>query len=553
MEKQIRFKKRFWEILPGACSLTLLALPVCLSFLWPVGVAYFIILFDTYWLVKALVMAGHLLAGLVHLKRGLLIDWLERCRKTNHLSAWARELRDQLLVSRGFDAAQLHEECQAVEELLRQPDRQIDWREIFHGVMFAVYRETEEVLEASLRALLASAYPRDRLIVILALEARAGEEGRRMAEKLRERFRRQFADFLLYVHPDDLPGELKGKAANITWAGEHFRSYLDLRKIPLKNVILSVFDADTVVHPQYLAYLTYQYVITPDRLRRSYQPIPLFNNNIWQVPAINRLVAFSSSFWQMIESTRPYRLVTFSSQAIPMQTLVEVGYWDKTVVNEDSRIFYQAYYHFGGNYKVVPLFIPVSMDAVLGNGFWATLKAQYLQKRRWAYGIEHFPYLMQNFFSQRAAISFWRRWIWVIRMLEGHISWATASLLIAAGGWMPILLNSDFRDTIVAFNLPILARNVLSLTWIGVFIAAWIGFQLLPKREKLARSKLLEYLAQWILVPVAGIFFGSLPALDAELRLMLGRYLGFRATEKVRKGLLGGEVLELATGQKTSK
>jgi hypothetical protein len=264
----------------------------------------------------------------------------------------------------------------------------------------------------------------------------------------------------------------------------------------------------------------------------------LFSNNIWDVPAINRLVAFGSSYWQMIESTRPYRLINFSSQAMSLKTLVDIDFWDRSVVSEDSKQFYRAYYQYNGNHKVVPIFTPVSMDAVLGKTYWQTLKAQYIQKRRWAWGIEHFPYVMEKLFSTRNQMSLYQRIVHPFRIFEGHISWATSSLLIALGGWVPILVNINFRSNILAYHLPVLARDLLSITWIGIIISTIISFQLLPPRPaKYGKVKILEMMLQWVLVPISGIIFGSIPAIDAETRLMFGKYLGFHVTEKERKSV----------------
>ncbi|MDD5606065.1 MAG: hypothetical protein PHR51_01955, partial [Patescibacteria group bacterium] len=245
---------------------------------------------------------------------------------------------------------------------------------------------------------------------------------------------------------------------------------------------------------------------------------------------------FGSSYWQMIESTRPHRLVNFSAQAMSLKTLVDIDFWDRAVVSEDSKQSCRAFYAYNGNHKAIPIFTPVSMDAVLSKSYWQTLKAQYLQKQRWAYGIEHFPYAMQKFFSTRGQLTFYQRIIHPFRMLEGHVSWSTSSLLIALGGWMPILLNIDFRSSILAYHLPVLARDLLSLTWVGIIISTVISMQLIPHKPKqYGKAKWLEMVLQWVLVPISGIFFGSIPAIDAETRLMLGKYIGFRVTEKERK------------------
>jgi hypothetical protein len=52
-----------------------------------------------------------------------------------------------------------------------------------------------------------------------------------------------------------------------------------------------------------------------------------------------------------------------------------------------------------------------------------------------------------------------------------------------------------------------------------------------PEKVSLFRSILMPF--EFILMPVAGFFFGALPGLDAHTRLMLGKYLEYRVTEKV--------------------
>lgn len=513
-----------------------MALPVILSFIWPAGVAYFIILFDTYWLIKALVMGGHLIAGYVHLKRNTKIDWLERCKKTDDLENWANELTRRYQLAKGFEASRLKEELRQVEIIRGLPDVQKSWKDITHAVIYTIYKESYEVVSASVRACANSNYPKDKLMIVLGIEERAGESARLVVERVVADYKHAFADIMITVHPDGIVGELKAKGANAYHAGRELQRYIDERNVPYDNVVVSCFDSDTLPSRQYFANISYEYVMNPERTFRSYQPIPLFNNNLWDVPVLNRLVALGSSYWQMIESTRPYRLVNFSAQAMSLKTLVDIDFWDRALVSEDSRQFYRAYYHYNGNHKAIPIFSPVSMDAVLGKDVWDTLKAQYIQKRRWAWGIEHLPYLMEKFFSTRGQLTFYQRIIHPFRTFEGHVSWSTSSLLIALGGWMPLLLNPDFRTTVLAFNLPVLARDLLSITWVGVLISAIIAQGLLPPMPKhFPRWKRLEMVLQWVFVPISGVIFGSIPALDSETRLMLGKYLGFAVTAKERK------------------
>ncbi|MCD6422152.1 hypothetical protein J7L13_02275, partial [bacterium] len=200
--------------------------------------------------------------------------------------------------------------------------------------------------------------------------------------------------------------------------------------------------------------------------------------------------------------------------------------------SEDSRTYYRVFFRYKGRHSCVPIFVPVYMDAIYADTIWETLKNQYLQKRRWAWGVEHFPYLVKECL-RHPEIPFFKKWSLVFRHLEGHISWASASLIIALGGWWPFLLNPYFRTSILSFYLPFFAQRLLTLTWIGILISGWVSILLLPPRpKKFGRIKTLGVFLSWVFVPITAIFFGALPALDAQTRLMLGKYLGFWVTPK---------------------
>ena len=75
---------------------------------------------------------------------------------------------------------------------------------------------------------------------------------------------------------------------------------------------------------EYFGCLSYHFLTSPKPHQASYQPIPVYNNNIWQAPSFARLVEISSSFCQMIESMRLEKFVTFSSHSMSFKTLVDI-------------------------------------------------------------------------------------------------------------------------------------------------------------------------------------------------------------------------------------
>jgi len=189
-----------------------------------------------------------------------------------------------------------------------------------------------------------------------------------------------------------------------------------------------------------------------------------------------------------------------------------------------------------GDYKVQPIFYPISMDANCAKTFFRTLINVYKQQRRWAYGVCDIPYFLFGFLKNKK-IPFSRKVSLGFELIEGHWSWATASFLIFFLGWLPLILGGpQFSQTILSYSLPRVTSRILTVSMIGLVASAYFSLILLPpKPPQYGRFKYLLLFFEWFLLPLIMIFFTSLPALDAQTRLMLGKYMGFWPTEKFRK------------------
>jgi cellulose synthase/poly-beta-1,6-N-acetylglucosamine synthase-like glycosyltransferase len=486
-------KHRVYEIIPGAIVWATLLSGIILSFLQPIWVIYFIIVYDLFWLFRVLNFVMHLFISWRKYKLAIRRNWLE-------------------------DLKQLS-----------------GWQKIYHLILLPTYKEDKKVIETTLDNLLNVAYPLENIIIVLGGEERDKDNFLKIAEDIKEKYGNKFFKFLTTVHPADVPGELAGKGANGAYMGVEAKKLIDELRIPYENIIVSNLDVDTWVHKNYFSCLAYTYLTVQNPTRASYQPIALYGNNIWDVSAPVRVAAFGTTFWLMMELARPERLVTFSSHSMSFKALAEVDFWQKDIVSEDSRIYFQCLLHYHGDYRVEPIYLPVSMDTVTGANYWQSLKALYRQQRRWAWGVEHFPYLISNFLGDKLT-PLKIRLLTLWRALEGMFTWATAPILIFVLGRLPLwFLDQSSKQSVVAQTAPFTMEKIMMLTMAGLIISAILSLLLLPPRPKEKRAfTWLIMILQWVLLPVTFVLFGSIPAIDAQTRLMFGKYLGFNVTAKKR-------------------
>jgi len=498
--KRIEKYRRLFEIIPGFLTWTTLITLFVLAFIKPLWVAVFVIAFDLYWVVRISYLTLLLLFAYRRLEKEKSINWIERCVALAEMDG-------------------------------------LSFKNIYHAVLFPVYKEGPEILTPSIEALEASNYLKDKFIVVISVEARALEEAWTNALKLKEKFKDRFFQFIVTRHPDNIPGEVKVKGANATWGAKVLKDFLDSKNIDYEHVIMSCFDADTCAEKEYFGCLAYHYITNPNRTHSSYQPIPVYNNNIWHARSIARILELGSSFMQMIETMRLEKFVTFSSHSMSFKTLVDAGYWPVDMISDDSAIYWKCFLYFDGDYSVIPMYVMVSMDVATEKGIIQTVIKQYKQKRRWAWGVENFPYVMLAFMNKDCRIPLAKKIRRAFHILESHYTWAVWAIIITFVAPLPLIFGGGlFRQTAIGYNLPSVAAALFRISLFTILVCVFISVRLLPPRPKDVKpQKSIIMVVQWLLSPLVAALLGSTPAIDAQTRLMLGKYMHFYVTEKFRK------------------
>ena len=420
------------------------------------------------------------------------------------------------------------------EECARQYPQKVS--KLYQLIIFPIYKEGLDILRPSLAALRDTQYPKDKMIVVMAFEERS-PRAREYAATLEKEFKDTFFAYISTMHPDGLAGEARTKGANATWAAQKAKEFIEAHNIDYGQVIVSCFDADTCVNKEYFGCLSYHFCLQERPHQASYQPMPVYNNNIWHAPSFARLVEISASFCQMIESMRLEKFVTFSSHSMSFKTLVDIDYWPLDMVSDDSVVYWKAFLFYKGGYRVVPLYITVSMDAAYARTLVKTIVVQYKQKRRWAWGVENFPFVVSRFVEERE-IPFMQKARRTFHLLESHITWALWAILIILIAPLPMIFGgAPFSQlSAIGYNLPRITGLLFNFTLVTSLIWVLLSRTILPPRPAgVGWSKSLVMYAEWALVPVIVLILGSTPALDAQTRLMLGKYMQFYPTEKSRE------------------
>ncbi len=483
---------RALEILPGLVSWNLILFPYWGVIVIPEVVAYFILIFNVYWFYQSFQLALSAIISHVRIQAAKIYNWMA-------------DVKD-------FP----------------------DYKKVRHVVIIPVYKEPIHILERTLNSLASQEFPTKQIILVLAMEGKEPIQERSEREKvLRSKFKGVFGEFFVTTH-ELVMGEVSGKASNERFAAIWVKkNYIDAKKIDINYITVTSCDADHKFHPKHFSCLTYKFLDNPERYKRFWQPAVMFYNNIWEIPAITRVPNTLMSIWNLSLLPRRDRLINAQNYSLSFKLLSEVDYWDPDKIPEDWGIFFKAFYKKHGGIEVEPIYLPLLADAAQSTSFWKTVQNQYEQIKRWAWGASDDPWIIKDYFLT-SGIPFWDKTMRLIYVLWSHFSWPVNWFLITLGLTVPTLFNPAFGRTALGYTVPRLSSLILTISLIFLVITLIIDNTHKPKRpDGFPVWRQIISPLEFILMPIAGFFFSALPGLDAHTRLMLGKYIEYRVTEKV--------------------
>lgn len=483
------FFHRLWDISIPLLAWLLITMPLWLSFFHPAIVAYFIIAFDLYFFYKSITTTYFATISYLTIIRFSKINFPKKLR--------------------GYEEA----------------------KEIAHFIIIPNYKEPLYKLELTVRSILANDYPYKKLYLVLAFEARE-EEAAAKAQELKSKYSQAFAD-VLYSYHVLKDNEVPGKASNQTYAAVKVDEYVEKNGLDRNKTLITICDADSHFSSNYFSYLTHEFLKDPGRKYHFYWAPVLLYNNFNKLPIFVRIQATLSSIVRLAFLSQTEKLIHTSTYSTNLWLLKSINFWDVDIIPEDWHIYFQAFFTYGDRVKTLPLYTIVNGDAVYSGGIIKTFVNRYEQEKRWAWGATDIGYTLKKFFTT-PEIPAWTKLKKIVFLMETHLLWPTSFFILTVSASIPPLVNPLFKRTVMGFLLPQLSGFILTLSSVLLILFVYLDVKIRHRLNMKTRAIAYPFLIiQWYFLPIVSFFLSSLPALEAHTRLLLGKKIKYKVTEKV--------------------
>lgn len=484
------YSSRFAEIAVSASTWIIVMIPLWLAPFHPAVVAYGIIAFNLYFLTMAARNAKRATIAYLKILQAQTVDFVALVSKSP-----AR-------------ASHIH-----------------------HYIIIPCYKESIEKINETVQCIIATDYPwKHNLHVVLGFEAREAES-RQKAERIMSLFQDDIAMVTSFHELAD--HEVPGKASNQTSAVKDVvQRFVDPHNYPYTDVLLTICDADSKLPENYFSYLTYTYLHDTERNYHFYWAPVLLYNNFWQLPFFVRMQASLSSVLRLAHLEDRENLIQISTYSVGLKLIHDIGYWDVDIVPEDWHVHLQAYFKYGTRVRTIPLYTMINGDAVYAGSVAKTFLSRYEQEKRWAWGVSDIAYAWPRIWNT-PHIPIVPKLKKVMYLTVSHLLWPTSFFILTVFATVTPIVNPVFKRTVLGFILPQISGLILTISSSLLIVLTIIDILVRNKLEIKTRPHNIALLAlQWYVLPVVSFFLSALPALEAHTRLLLGKKLVYKVTEK---------------------
>ena len=415
----------------------------------------------------------------------------------------------------------------------RRTSESLAWDAVRHVMIIPNYREDIRVLRNTLERLASMSQAREQMIVVLAMEA-SDPSGESTAAILRAEFSASFRHVLVTMHPRGLPGEVAGKSSNESWAARAAaRELVSDLGYSLDHILVTIMDADSLLHPRYVECLTCLFATSPDRHHQLWQAPIRYHGNVWDAsPALNLVQVYSSSWELAYLAGWWWQGMPISTYSLSLRLADDVGYWDTNVIAEDWHMFIKCYFHRRGKLRIAPVYLPFVAYPVAGSNFLDSCRNRYQQTLRHAWGAKEIGYTLRQMVARPAPL--FRATRVFLRVSHDHFMAGAGWVIMTFGTQLPILLKPELViDGLWTPQFILLQISLLTVAFTGVLF--WmIDMQLRPPRPRpwTLRERLLT-VGSFLVLPALVLFLLAIPVIEAQTRLMLGFSLDYKVARKV--------------------
>lgn len=404
---------------------------------------------------------------------------------------------------------------------------------LIHVVIVPIFNEPISVIEENIIAIINNTFPyKGNIIVLLATEER-WRSAIENSNLILEKFKSSPIEIINVIHPAWLKGEWKVKWSNISYAVKKLE---EQKNFDENMTLVHTIDTDTKVEKNFFLITSYFFLTTEKPNNAIYQYTPVYSNNWSSWTFFARLIAMWTTFWQLSESQNPEFYRNFAVYWQSLHCLKKSDYWSRTSIVEDWFQYWRSYFAFDSVFRIVNVPAVCLMDIVEEVNLYRTIKSQYKQLRRWSWWCTDIEFVIPQFIKNKK--------IWIIEKLRktiylalNHAFWAGWPLLLLIIGYFPLIFV-QIKNSTATLAVP-LSTSVI-FTWIFATIAfpSIASVLIMKKYTRFRKRDYIFNILQWVTIPLLALTLFSIPAIESQIRLFIGKRIDkfeFESTEKMER------------------